>query len=235
MPKQMTLGNKLFLCVGTLGTFLLLLTGIGWYGVSELDRRLNDALSTQSKKLQLMGSLATTGEGWLADQRGFLMRTISKEDDLANQARRDVAEDVRQMEHEITELLPLLQVEATRQALAKMQTMQRELVREQPQLLELLAAHKLNEGLAFQTSKLRPLFDALNAESKSLFRSQNQLMNDLQQQAESRASLCRALIIGAGVLAVVVCAIVVWIIRGANRHLRTVAGEIAAGAQQVSS
>ena len=233
--NKMTFGNKLFLSIGSLGLFLLVLTGIGLYGIAELDRRLEDALGTQAKKLQIMGDLDTQGEAWLANQRAMIMRTLLKEDTAAKEAKRQIEEDARDVEKAMNELQPLLQTEAAKQSLEKIRNMDKELLREQPQFFELMAAQKVSEAVAFQTGKMRPLFETMNAESASLLKAQNALMKELEQQAGSRAAMCRALIIGAGVVAIVVCLIVVWIVRTANGQLRRVAAEIAQGAAQVAS
>lgn len=235
MKSSVTVGKKLLISIGAM---LLIMTVMGITALSSinsLDGELENAVNRTARRLQLSGEMETAASDMLAGMRGIVMYTFASDAATVDACSRQFSDAANRWQKAIDEVKPLITRDDERQTANRMQE---GLTAWKAAVAELKQAAARGDGAAAVDIALHkgfPIYQASSQSAEGFRRIQDEI---LVKQRESGASTYKAsLWIAAGlmILAIGAGAAVMLIVRGTNRTLQHVAGELGRSADQVAS
>jgi methyl-accepting chemotaxis protein/methyl-accepting chemotaxis protein-1 (serine sensor receptor) len=212
----------------------IIVAGLGTWYVRQLGQQLDSALKVTTPKTDQIDSIRSETWEMVASMRGAFVSMTLKE---ADKVERNTAqwEQARSRMHElIAELRPLINTEAGKAYLAKLEAGLTEFEPVGREYLQLIREKKMDEVTALvpKIYAFTELFDATTRDFREL---QLTVMKEEQARADSlrSQSLWVSILTACALLAIAVLGVLV--VRGVGRILGAAVRELLTGAEQVAS
>jgi len=230
-----SLGTKIYISQGLTVGFLLVLGAATLVSTASLERRLDESINGEARKLELCGRINAAVATVQSAQRGVVLGSLTgdtKQLETSHQLEQTASSALQSA---IAELEPLLHTTAGRQQFTSLKQNFGEWTRQLPQFDNHIRSQQFDEATKMQAGIFTPLLEKMQKESAGLAEQQRGLMGQAASEASSQASFSRWFTLVMCLVAAVVAAGAFWVIRNANIGLRRIAGEIAEGSRQVAS
>jgi methyl-accepting chemotaxis protein/methyl-accepting chemotaxis protein-1 (serine sensor receptor) len=231
----MTIGKKLIL---SFGAMLMVTLGLAYSTLSSIaaiSGQLETAVNATAQKVEIVHEIDKAASAMRVGQRGLILFSVLKQPDRAEQGRQQFLAATRRTNELLSELRRLLISEESRRDAATIESS----VEAWKPLFEEISGLCARQQF---DSKLLGLIDRTFAVADPASRAGARLLDfqgRLNAHAKEEASLAKSRAQWAAIAFIGAClltgAIVVFIVRGVNRALRTLAGEMASGADQVAA
>ncbi|GIU73867.1 MAG: hypothetical protein KatS3mg004_0954 [Bryobacteraceae bacterium] len=232
--SKKNLGSKIYLSLGLVGGFLLLVGGVSMYSISELRRLLENAALRETRKIELATRVSEQVAAGQAALRGALLASMTGDAAGARASQDQMEEAGRLIAAALGELEPLIETAQGREALGRMKVATEDWSRQTRVFEGHLTAQRYDEATRMEAAVFRPLLGQMQKASGDLVRLQRARMEEAAAWATGQARLTTWLELLLVLCGAAVAAAAFWVMRGANRMLRRIAAQIADGARQVA-
>jgi methyl-accepting chemotaxis protein len=233
--SEMTIGKKLMLGFAAVLVVALGLAGAYLYSVEGLGGELKEATDVTGKKTFMVSELQGDLFRMRGAQRGVMLYSLAKAADRAQSNKQDFEARAANVETVLGELKPLLVSEKARQDVGSMQT-------ELPQVkgyFEQIATASMsgdsNGAMKINQEHSIASFDSLDVVAADLIEIQKQLMRASSERGASVSSRAHWMAYAFLLAALVLSPFVLLLILRTTRQLRSVAANLAEGAEQITS
>ena len=203
-------------------------------GVARLRSDLNDMAKT-ARKIELIGAINTDVSDMRRYIRAIIMATALHEPEEVGKAKNDFAKSADRLKGSVNDVRPLLATERGKQVVAGMDSGLADLVDSAGEITRLCAAGQVPEAERLRLGKQTEQAEALTKLSAELAEIQHRLMQASLDNADSRASLNRWLVLFFIAASGTIGSLILWVIRSINKTLRQATSELSLGAEQVVS
>jgi methyl-accepting chemotaxis protein len=233
--RTLSLGAKIYSSVGLLTALMLVLGALAIGTLNRLENRLDLAAHVESRKIELAGAMYGAVMNIMGSQRGILLGCLTNDTSLTEYSSGQLREASGKLKQQLSELQPLITQESGRRLHASLSAMTDEWQREYSKWDGHIRGQRYDEASKMQSDYFRPLFDRMLKASDEMVLLQHELQGRSAATATSEASASRLITLLVCLASIGVGAVMFWLIRGSNRELAQIAGEIAEGSRQVAS
>jgi methyl-accepting chemotaxis protein/methyl-accepting chemotaxis protein-1 (serine sensor receptor) len=230
----MTMGKKLV--IGFAGMLVLtLLVGIAALsGISKLSHRLDVAIGSTARKLNLVALIRSAGSDMLAGERGVVMFTYAKRPEDVTSARELFTSAAGQWAASLAELRPLLVTEEGKRVGEQLESSLASW-RSGMDGIERLAQSGDGDGALRAAINNVPIYQAAQRAAARLVELQDGLVEQDQQAAADLDVTYRWGLIGVLGLALAISGAIFLLVRRTSRSLQEAAAELGDSADQVAN
>jgi methyl-accepting chemotaxis protein/methyl-accepting chemotaxis protein-1 (serine sensor receptor) len=238
----MTIGKKLGICSATLMAISAIMGGAGWYYVSALGDRLDQAVGSTAKKIELAGDLKEHVYAFRLQERGILLFSHINAADQVENCKQLFSKEIEGALSTAAGIRPLLVTEAGRQVIAEIETAIQDYRNTQTEVPHLISQGKLAEATAWDKEKIVPIGGRIVKHITHYEELLTALNRKLTAEALSQRAMAKA-VLSLGLLASLgVNVLVGFVLLASTRRLRTAtlslgqgAGQLAEAAGQISA
>jgi methyl-accepting chemotaxis protein/methyl-accepting chemotaxis protein-1 (serine sensor receptor) len=232
VASNWTVGKKLFTATGVLAGIILIVIVQAWVSQTGAGDRFDDAVD-RATKIRMAAKLKRLGfELYAGEKVQILAGYDSDKSNLNAWIEKNKVADA-DFDKTVKELAPLIKIQADKDALAKSTSLNEQFAKNNTEVRALIDAGKFHDAELYSRDRNRPLADENAKIIDSILDSQEKSLasaNDVGQSAQNQSRFLMAL---AGIVAVFISAVVVWVVRGITRSLRDTAAEMRTSAEQV--
>lgn len=233
--QSWTLGAKINAGLTVLFACLMAIGSLSIYTLGKMSDALDDALRVESRKVELVGEIKTSIAQMLAAQRGVLLRSITRDEELQKAYQNKFDEAAQLLTASSDELAKLLVLEENRRQLASIGKGMADWKAGLPAFAKLLREQKFDDAQNMQAVTFRPIYQSISDTAEEIFKNQRVLMATLTETSVSNARINRWLNGGLLAFSLLVSFIVFLVVRKSNQSLRRLASEIGDSANQVAA
>jgi methyl-accepting chemotaxis protein/methyl-accepting chemotaxis protein-1 (serine sensor receptor) len=231
---QMAIGKKIGLSVSAVVGLCIVIGAVSWFSVSALGNRLDQAINSTSRNIELLGELKINVYTFRLQERGMLLFShIDAPDQVI--ACRDAYDQAMGKAYEKIQAIRLLTlIQQRRDLLDQAEAGLTEYKSQQMNVRALLAGHKTQEATQWDKDKLVPAGAQIVAEIDKLSELQHQ--DNLKTAAEASSVRNWAqILVAIGLFACIPIGIAISIVtRRATRQLHDTAIDLDQAAEQVA-
>jgi methyl-accepting chemotaxis protein/methyl-accepting chemotaxis protein-1 (serine sensor receptor) len=235
MLSQMTIGKKLFLCLGTASALTLAVSVLALVDVGNLSSVNDQVVKVTAKKRFLSGDVSTEMNGILAAERGILVRAFMKDRGTMEQYNQDFQTHSTRLKTMVTEFEALCDNAADRRVAEDIGRALETIGQGHAEFWNQAISGQIESAADIYKSKTNPAIKQAVKTAGEFTAQQESAMAQTAQDAQGVASRARAMTIAIGLGALAIVFVVVFVVRQISRSLREAAGELQVGADQVSS
>jgi methyl-accepting chemotaxis protein/methyl-accepting chemotaxis protein-1 (serine sensor receptor) len=234
MNSRWTVGKKLFTAVGTLAALILLAGGFSWWNTSKADTAFDDAYE-RAQKVRLASELERLAFQQYAAEKILVLSGYDNDkknyDTWAEKATQTDAD----FDRTLTEILPLIHVQADKDALTEAKRLQDESIKNGADVRKLIEEGKFHDAQALSREKNRPLVDAIQKSLATVLATQAKSLDTAKADQDASATTQKAIVLVVLLLSTLVAAVTVWVVRGVSDQLRSAAADMRTASEQVLS
>ncbi|MBS1854222.1 MAG: MCP four helix bundle domain-containing protein [Acidobacteria bacterium] len=234
MKTKLTVGKKLGL---SFGAIILLLVILGWSSLSamsSMEATLSVLGNQSARKMELAGLINTAESDMAAAERGMIMFASNKDSANMEAAARQFQENLAVVKKSAQEFHALATLAETREVLDKTDSDVDQWSAGFSQVSALLRAGNIAEASRISSSKDAQLYDSLGNDADQLSKFQKRVNTADVVRSVAAASNSRTIAILLTLVALVVGAGVLFLVRNINRDLRRLAASLSEGATQLA-
>jgi len=232
---MITIGRKLFLCFGAALAVTLAVSFVGLDSIGILGDRLDRIVNQEARKQFLAGDMDTSESDMYAAARGLLLAGYTRDKAQADKCRQDFAAATAKVSKSLDDFAPLIVTGEGQQLTDKLRSYNSEAAAHQSEMYRLVNAGQLDAAADLLKSKELPVLDQMSVACQRLGQIQRELMAASAKEAQAAISRSNWLTVAGILIALVISAIVVLVVRHVNGALRHAIAELSSGAEQVAS
>lgn len=232
---RMTVGKKL---VTSTAAMLVLTLILGLAAVTTIDRlseRLDEAVNSTTKKIELINALNVAKSDMLAAQRGVVMFSFGKDEAGVQRANVLFSSAVDRWSSSIAALRPLLETEEGRHLLGELE---QRLVAWRgvfDEIKRVCSAGDPMTGIRLAVDKGVPIYEAAGKAAKRIDDIQTSLLDQDREAAAYMNTMSHWAVLPVVIASLLVGGVVVLVVRRISNTLQVAAAELAQGAGQLTS
>jgi len=230
--SQWTIGKKLMAAASSM---LLVILGFTFSSLNSLDK-VSSELTTSTRlttELALAGNLKATANIMRTGQRGVLLLTLQKDAKGVEKQQQDYAKYYQTERELLARLRPLLVTDKAKELTSALESQVEQHAACFREVAELCAADKIDEAAALYRQKGLPAGVAMEKAAAELTELVAQLLKVSSTNGADKVGSARWTAIFMNVMALVVAAIMIFIVRGTSQTLRRMAAELSEGSGQI--
>jgi len=238
----MNLGKKLGACFGAMALLCLTMGASGWMYVSRLGDKLNDAITSTARQIELSGQLRGHVFAFRLQERGLLLFSHIHSTPQVESCHKSYTQAMAAAANDIREMRPLLILERGRQLMDAAESGMNEYRTQQAHVWELLEQGKLDDATKWDKDYLvaagGKVIGALDEFDKLQHSLNEQATRDgqaMQSTARLVVALGLLLCIPVGLVVAVVIVRTVRDIKHSAEELRVTADQVSSAAAQIAS
>lgn len=220
------------LAFGAMFLFGLMLAIGSGIGIRQLNRALDEAINSESRKIELSGVIAANVCDMLSLERGMILAHNRRDQAGQREDRNEFNEKFESARGAMAKLAPLVESAAARAGLSRMKET---LDRWQSVHRQLAAAQDAGRSGEEFERKLDEFEHSIEAESERLTEEQNRANETARREAASLNAISQFGNLLLAVAMVCACAGGLWVVRGIGRTMRRTAADLEQGASQVAA
>src|SRR3954447_3792332 len=235
MRSQMTIGKKLFTCLGAL---IALTMGLGAYALvslSSLGTTMAHLMDGNAKRQALAGSVKSSMSDLGAAERGIILRAFMKDRagmEGYNKARGDAAAIVKKG---LGDLALLAEDPQEKEMISESQSGLERVDAAHSQIWQTASEGKTAELVDFDKTNVSPMVEKVSRLAQKLFDVEASKMAQANTDARSSVSRSRWISFCAVGLCLLLGAVGLWVVRQTGASLRKIVTELSNGGEQVAS
>lgn len=235
MNRQRTIGWKVFVGLGACVALMLVIGVTGILGMSSLRGTVSNLSDRQVRKAVLTSTIYAQVMALQSAQRGFLIGALTNDAKKVQSAEQQVQEASRRANEAIRQLEPLLDTDEGHRLFSAMRSGVEEFDRLSPAFRAHIREQRFEEANRMQSDNFAPLMDRLSEASSQLVALQERVIASKAADSNRNALFALWITVILVLASLAAAGVVLWVVRGNLARLRTIAAEIAAGADQVGS
>jgi methyl-accepting chemotaxis protein len=235
MASQMTIGKKLFGSFGACLLLTLIVGGTAIWLISSLGASMNKVANVTARKLYLASEIDGVVSDFLSEERGMLLRTLTKEPALVAQYNQDFQDSTSEMKRDLDALGPLIETESGRKIFSTIESNFETAVRLHQEFFQLASSGKETEAAAFLKEKVIPNMESMSSQATAEKQLASDLMATGAKEASSKVTLGNWVTTIMLLFALAVGGVIIFVVRQINASLRKAISELSEGAGQVAS
>jgi methyl-accepting chemotaxis protein len=235
MMAKWTVGKKLMVAVGGLLLVVLGITFSSLRSLNELSSELAKSTGPTAEKLALAGNLKATANIMRTGQRGVLLLTILKDGKGLEKQKLDYAKYYQAERELIARIRLLLMDEKTKEVTSALETQVEQHAACFREVSELCAVGKLDEAGVLYREKGAPAGAAMEKKASELMGLVTLHMKESNAIGAAKVAGARWIAILMNLMALLVVAVMIFIVRGISKSLRKMAAELGEGARQIQA
>ena len=230
----MTIGKQIGWSIGGMIAACALVGGTGWWYVSELGERLDNAYNVSVRQSELVGDLKAQIFTFRLQERGILLFSHIKDNGQVQKCRMAYSDAMARSLELIQTIAPLLRSEREKQLVTQTQAATEEYKAQQLEVIKVLVTGKVTDATAFDRKTLVPVGGKIVAAIEEF--TQQKVSKDASLNAEGAAVRRNAKVVL--LLGLLCCAgmgvAVSYAMRRATGKLQRTASELGQAADQVA-
>lgn len=235
MKSQFGIGKKLFFSVGAALTLTLLVGLVGWASISVLGGSIRRVVDVNARRIYLSGEADSLASNISAEFRGISAACVLKDDARIASNTQQLQESLGLFKAHLDELVPLLEAAEGKSIIGSLESDYNHILELQAQLNSYVKAGNATAAYKFESDTIVPFLDKINDQTDRFLTLQKGQLAKIKadsEQAVFRSRLAEGFAI---LLALLVGAAQVFVVRHINQVLRKTASELSEGADQVRS
>jgi methyl-accepting chemotaxis protein len=235
MGKGLTVGKKLFLCIGSLLLLLLVTGALAIWTAASIKGNLDEATQRTTKKIELAHEIQETVIRLGSEQRRRLLAAYGKDQEVVRLATAKIDELTKSIESPLKEIQPLLIAAEGRKLVADMRDLTGRWVGSSNRIGKLLEQGDVEQAWNIARNEGNPLIDRIDEAGNQLLKLQQTFLVNASASAESSYTRARWLLVAALGLAVAIGVLVGIVVRSITHVLSETANTLREGAEEVVS
>jgi methyl-accepting chemotaxis protein len=233
--KNWTISKKLYAGIGALVVLTMGLAVEAYMGISAVAEIVDNLADVQAKKLVLGGRINAWAEQMTSEQRGSFLAVMNRDRAALETAKEEFHHAEDSIEKALDEMKPLMQTETGKELLETIRGRSAAWVPLYEEITRLLEEGQIEAAVKIRTEKAIPIAKELDALGDKLVENTTAVMDAEKAEAHADVSADIWLEIGIGVLAMLIAALVFWVVRQINAALKSSVTELAEASDQVAS
>lgn len=234
MKREMKLGTKLLLSVGSLVAVIMALSAVSVYQNRTLAQEMNRVVNVTAQKRSLAQSIKAAASGLMVSSQGIVMGSILQRPALVSQSKQTFQTDFANIQKSIAEIRQLTEQGDSTDLVSTLEA-------------QVAAASRANDDIAQfvdkqQFDQVQKTFDEVefprlrevSQQADSLVRHEAQQLRTMADEANTSAARSLWVIMFFIALAVGASGVIAVVVKQANTRLRSLAHHVAGGATRVS-
>jgi methyl-accepting chemotaxis protein/methyl-accepting chemotaxis protein-1 (serine sensor receptor) len=231
----MTIGKKLAISFGTILVLVFALSYAYLSATSGLGEAVAHAYTADAKKLEIAGQITKHGSDMATYEKAILLRSFMKDPAKMTENDRAFKTSKENLDKALAELVPLVVTEQGRRLIADIQQAEAAWNPAHEELLQLSMAFQPDAAARVHIDKVMPLIKAINTAASDETAAVWKVAQTAQDNSASTLTRSRWIAFLLIAVAVVVGAIVTFVIRNINQTLREIVSDLSQGGEQVAS
>jgi methyl-accepting chemotaxis protein len=235
MLSKLTVGKQLMTAASGLLLVVLGITFSSLHSLGELSSELAKSTGPTAETLALAGNLKAMANIMRTGQRGVLLLTLQKDTKGLEKQQQDYAKYFQAEQDLMARVRPLLRTEKGREVATALETQVAQHVACFRQVSDLCAAGAIDAAVALYRDKGAPAGAAMEKKASELMQLVTEEMKESNAIGVAKVAAARWTAILMNTLALIVVAIMIFVVRGISKTLRKMAAELAEGASQIQA
>lgn len=230
----MTIGKKLYAAFGTALAFTLILGITSWTSLTHISSQIKVSAS-HSHKVELISKVGTLTTNMLSIQRGMIVRTFLKDQQMIDDYNSEFREDVAKRQDLLKEYETITTSQKNLQLIRDLLGSDEQTLKAQDELYRLAKAGDGVAAASLQKSTLSVMAKRSLASVEVIQQQASQQVADIAVSNESTVASSVWLVGVMILLSAGIGAVVIYIVRGINSALSRTVAEISEGADQIAA
>lgn len=235
MFGQSTISKKMMMAVGAILLATLAIGVFSLYTINSLSASMEAILSVQVTKLDLSHGIRASLYRAASDRRGYLLAVLVDQSAEARANKDSWDEAMDRIDEQVKALRPLLVTREGKEAIDVIEDSRLGLLQAREGYLAVAATKQVADANAYVDQKIRPRMEAAERAIERLVSLYSEQLASTRSETEMLAATSLwiniLLVIGAGIAG----AVAVWVVRGVNSSLQSIAADLGNGSEEVAS
>ena len=234
MQRQMTIGKKLFLCLGAASVLTLAVSFLALNDIGTLGGMTDRLVKVDAKKQSLSGDINTRMADILAAERGILVRAYMKDKATMEQYNQDFLRNADLTKKNLAEFATLSETAEDRRMIDEVGSALESIRQGHGEFWSQASSDQIEAATQTYKTKTNPAIKQAVKIAEAFTAQQGDLMLKVAEDAQGAVSRARWRTLSILAFFLLVAAVVVLIVRQINRGLRQEVTELAESAGQVA-
>jgi methyl-accepting chemotaxis protein len=235
MGKGVTVGRKLFACIGSLLLLILVTGALAIWTAAAIKGNLDEATQRTTRKIELAREIQETVVRLGSEQRRRLLAAFGKDPETVRVATERITELLQHVQLPLREIGPLLITAEGKKLVADMGDLIGRWAGSSDKVGKLIAQGDLEQAWSTARNEGNPLIDRIDAAGNQLLQLQQTFLANATASAETSYSRARWVLIAMLCLAGGIGVLVGFVIRSITQVLSQTATTLREGAEEVAS
>jgi methyl-accepting chemotaxis protein len=233
--SRLTIGAKLYIAFAGLLAIAVVFSAAWLWSLNSLDKELVKASTVTARKLKIVGQIEVSATRLRTGQRGVILYAMTREPERVEAAKADFQKHYENIRERVSELRPLLETEAGRQATSVLEEKSAAWQQDFGRIVERCEERDFGPNLKALVDRTFGHADPMDAAAAKLIELQDGLLAEGVEHGESLVDKNRYAAFTLMALALAIGILVFLMVRAMSRHLRVFASDLGVSAQQVAS
>jgi len=235
MRSNYTIGTKLMAGAAAMLVLMMVLSYSGLSAIGTFREQFNTAVDVTVRKLVLADTIDTAQTAMVSAQRGIIVGSFAKDSAEMEKQKQTFRDNTELIQKSLEEIRSLIRKPEAKELAADLAA---KVAEWQPYFQEVVRhseAGETAEANRIRKEVTAPIYNKMGADARRLTAIQAETMAEAKTMLAGQSTRSRAIAFSLLGLALLVGAVVVWVIRGISNTLRQMASEMGDGAEQVAA